>query len=75
MCVLADSLVLSGVAEGLETEAQRDFPTNLVCDYFQGYLLSWPLPIKKFREFAAKVLQVSIFRSSTQGFYKSPCPL
>jgi len=33
------------VAEGVETEGQRQYLTNKGCDYFQGYLFSRPLPV------------------------------
>lgn len=42
--VLAHSLGLDLVAEGVETAAQRDYLQNLGCDLFQGFLYSRPLP-------------------------------
>ena len=41
---LGHSLGLDIVAEGVETEAQRDFLCHLGCDLLQGYLYSKPLP-------------------------------
>ncbi|TDR16297.1 putative bifunctional diguanylate cyclase/phosphodiesterase [Marinicella litoralis] len=35
------------VAEGVETEEQRQYLTNKGCDYFQGYLFCRPLPKKE----------------------------
>ncbi len=41
---LAHNLGLSVVAEGIETERQRDMLAALNCEYGQGYLFSKPLP-------------------------------
>ncbi len=41
---MAHSLGLKVVAEGVETQAQRDFLADNCCDQMQGYLLSRPLP-------------------------------
>ncbi|CDY79550.1 diguanylate cyclase/phosphodiesterase (GGDEF & EAL domains) with PAS/PAC sensor(s) [Caballeronia glathei] len=41
---LAQSLGLELVAEGVETEAQRDLLTEMGCDHMQGWLISHALP-------------------------------
>jgi EAL domain-containing protein (putative c-di-GMP-specific phosphodiesterase class I) len=38
------------IAEGVETELQRDLLKKIGCDYGQGYLFSRPLPPEKFEE-------------------------
>ena len=52
--VLAESLGLSVIAEGVEIEAQRDFLARHGCHAYQGYLFSRPLPLAQFEEFALK---------------------
>ena len=44
---LADNLSLEVVAEGIETEAAKDFVANAGCRIGQGYLFSRPLPAAK----------------------------
>jgi EAL domain-containing protein (putative c-di-GMP-specific phosphodiesterase class I) len=54
ICALAKSVLLEVVAEGIETEAQRDFLAELGADFLQGYLISKPLPAEQFRAFMIK---------------------
>jgi diguanylate cyclase (GGDEF)-like protein len=44
---MAKSLNLKVVAEGVETQEQFDLLSELGCDFFQGYLLSRPLPAEE----------------------------
>ena len=47
---LGTSLGLRVIAEGVETEAQREFLERHHCHAWQGYLLSPPLPVAAFEE-------------------------
>jgi diguanylate cyclase (GGDEF)-like protein len=44
---MAHNLGMQVVAEGVETEEQRQFLQRCKCDFIQGYLFSRPLPLKK----------------------------
>lgn len=46
--VMAHKLGIKVIAEGVETEAQRDALKDMGCDYAQGYLFSKPLPLDDF---------------------------
>ncbi|KXS31098.1 MAG: Diguanylate cyclase/phosphodiesterase with PAS/PAC sensor(S) [Candidatus Gallionella acididurans] len=47
---MAETLGLNVVAEGVETEAQREFLELRGCTRFQGYLFGRPVPIAQFEE-------------------------
>ena len=54
---LAVRMGLTVIAEGVETEAQRDFLAQLGCHTYQGYLFSRPVPIEDFEAYATRVNQ------------------
>lgn len=53
--VLADSMGLSVIAEGVETEEQRDLLANMGCPSYQGYLFSKPIPLDEFEALVRRV--------------------
>jgi len=53
---LADALGLSIIAEGVETQAQRQKLHELGCRRFQGYLFSKPVPAQEFAALLADKL-------------------
>lgn len=52
--VLAESLGLTVIAEGVELEAQQDALARQGCHAYQGYLFSRPLPIADFEVYARR---------------------
>lgn len=52
---MAHGLGLKVTAEGVETQAQRDFLNQHDCDQFQGYLFSRPLPLQAFTDLLARM--------------------
>ena len=53
---LADSLEVAVIAEGVETQAQRDFLAGLGCHKYQRYLFSPALPAHEFEALVAPPL-------------------
>jgi len=51
--VLAQALGLRVVAEGVETQAQKELLLAHGCPVFQGYFFSHPVPVEDFEAFAA----------------------
>lgn len=54
---LAESLDLETVAEGVETEVQREFLKNHGCQSVQGYLYSPPLRLEELKAFLVRETQ------------------
>jgi len=52
---MARQLGFKVIAEGIETELQRDILLNLGCDYGQGYLFAKPMTSADFESFLDKV--------------------
>ena len=53
---LGHSLGLDVIAEGVETQAQRDFLADMGCKAYQGFLFSKPLPVDDFVRFVSEHL-------------------
>ncbi|MEI6101815.1 MAG: EAL domain-containing protein, partial [Eubacteriales bacterium] len=47
LIILAKSMGLSVIAEGVETESQLDFLTTRLCDETQGFYLYRPMPARE----------------------------
>ncbi len=45
---MAETLNLNVIAEGVETDEQKQFLLNIGCSQYQGYLFSKPVPIEQF---------------------------
>lgn len=52
---MAHSLYLDVIAEGVETEEQRQFLLSTGCTHYQGYLFGKPSPIEQFDELMKRV--------------------
>ena len=56
---MAHSLNLDVIAEGVETEGQREILCSLDCTNYQGYLFGKPLPIEQFEKTLTQVSNVT----------------
>jgi diguanylate cyclase (GGDEF)-like protein/PAS domain S-box-containing protein len=50
---LGQSMQLAVIAEGVETQGQRDFLESCGCHAYQGYFFSRPLPLEHFERYLA----------------------
>jgi diguanylate cyclase (GGDEF)-like protein len=57
---LGRAMGLAVVAEGVETEEQREFFAALGCHGYQGFLFSQPLPVEEFERLLAKTEQHTV---------------
>ena len=48
---MAHRLGMKVIAEGVESDSQKQLLIEMGCDYGQGYLLSKPLTVDKFEAF------------------------
>jgi EAL domain-containing protein (putative c-di-GMP-specific phosphodiesterase class I) len=51
---IAKTLSLDVIAEGIETEVQRDLLSDMGCHYGQGFLLAMPMPLTEAEELARR---------------------
>lgn len=65
--VMAHSLNLSVLAEGVETEAQASFLRGRRCDAIQGFLFSPPLPATEFEQLLAGRKSLNISSQQNAG--------
>jgi EAL domain-containing protein (putative c-di-GMP-specific phosphodiesterase class I) len=56
---LGHAMGLSVIAEGVETEQQRDFLNVMGCHAFQGYLISPPLAVDDFERMVPSIPDVA----------------
>lgn len=59
---LGQNLGLTVIAEGVETEGQREFLTRHGCHAFQGHLFSRPLPVAEFDALDLRKLSATALR-------------
>lgn len=63
---MAQAMNLNVIAEGVETDMQRDLLMSMGCHSFQGYLFSKPVPIERFEELLMKGEQQVLEMSGAQ---------
>jgi EAL domain-containing protein (putative c-di-GMP-specific phosphodiesterase class I) len=67
---LSHAMGFSVIAEGVETEEQREFLARLGCHSFQGYLFSRPLPVEEFEELLSSFAK-SVTSNSNTDLWKA----
>ncbi|MET0126643.1 MAG: GGDEF domain-containing phosphodiesterase, partial [Pseudomonas caspiana] len=73
--VMAHTLRLKVVTEGVETSQQKEFLTRYGCDYIQGYLVSRPQPLEQLVPLVQKLNQrKAVTTASAKGLQHSPLP-
>lgn len=68
---MAKNLGMEVIAEGVETEQQRNFLIERGCLNFQGYLLGEPVPLQEFEQLlvAREKLCVTPIKAAAMGQY------
>ena len=61
---LGNSMRLAVIAEGVETQAQRDFLQDSGCHAYQGYYFSRPLHLEDFERFVSSKSTLTLFTST-----------
>jgi EAL domain-containing protein (putative c-di-GMP-specific phosphodiesterase class I) len=56
---LGKAMGMPVIAEGVETEEQRDYLARLGCHAYQGYLTSRPLPVDEFEDLLTTLNKVA----------------
>jgi diguanylate cyclase (GGDEF)-like protein/PAS domain S-box-containing protein len=64
---LGSSLELEVIAEGVETEQQRDYLKELGCRTYQGYLFGRPVPIDHFEHLVIRFFEPAVTLSRVTG--------
>ncbi|MDX2422343.1 MAG: EAL domain-containing protein [Amphritea sp.] len=58
--VMSKAMALDVIAEGVETDAQREFLDRHGCQHYQGYLFSKPVPLDQFEQELRRFSQVHL---------------
>ena len=73
---VGQSLNLTLVAEGVETERQWNCLARMACDQYQGYLFGRPVPLETFEQDVASVTPaVAQLPAPGQDIFESPHPM